>query len=115
MVQTSLIIGRERRRRFSEEQKLELLTVAFGPGGNVSEVARGADIATSLLYRWRRAYLAMQTPAFLPAIVTDDGRAAAPCSASQAAIVVELTSSTTVRIGVVATPALITATLRALR
>ncbi len=115
MGQASVIIGRERRRRFTEDQKFELLTAAFGEGGNVAEVARGADICTSLLYRWRQAHLAARTPAFLPAVVRDDGRAAAPGSASEAAIVVELTSGARVRIGVVATPALITATLRALR
>jgi transposase len=53
MGQASLIIGRERRRHFTENQKFDLLTAAFGPDGNVAEVARRADICTSVLYRWR--------------------------------------------------------------
>ena len=57
MSYSTLITGPERRRRWSEEQKLELLAEAFGPGGNVTETARRADIHTSLLYRWRRATL----------------------------------------------------------
>jgi transposase len=56
MGQASLIIGRERRRRFTEDQKFDLLTAAFGPGGNVAEVARRADICTSVLYRWRQIH-----------------------------------------------------------
>ena len=115
MGQTSVIIGRERRRRFTEEQKFDLLTVAFGPGGNVAEVARGADIATSLLYRWRRAHLAPQAPAFVPAVMKGDGRTITPCSGSEATIVVELMSGATVRISPAAEPALVAATLRALR
>jgi transposase len=61
MAYTTLITGPERRRRWSEEQKLELLAEAFGPGGNVTDTARRADIHTSLLYRWRR--VALEPPA----------------------------------------------------
>jgi transposase len=115
MGQTSVIIGRERRRRFTEDQKFELLTEAFGPGGNVTEVARRADVCTSLLYRWRQLHLAVRTPTFVPAIVSEDGQATAPCSVSEAAISIELRPGTTVRIGVTAPVALVEATLRALR
>jgi transposase len=115
MGQASLIIGRERRRRFTEEQKFDLLTAAFGPGGNVAEVARRADICTSILYRWRKLHLAAQTPAFVPAIVSDEGRPAASCSISEAAITVELRPGTTVRIGMTAPAALVEAALRTLR
>jgi transposase len=94
MGQASLIIGRERRRRFTEDQKFDLLTAAFGPGGNVAEVARRADICTSVLYRWRQIHLAGQTPAFVPAIVSDEGRTAASCSVLEAAIVKSLATAT---------------------
>ena len=115
MGQASLIIGRERRRRFTEDQKFDLLTAAFGPGGNVAEVARRADVCTSVLYRWRQIHLAAQTPAFVPAIVSDDGQAAGSCSVLEAAITVELRPATTVRISMTAPAALVEATLRALR
>jgi transposase len=64
MAYSTVITGPERRRRWSDEQKLELLVEAFGPGGNVTETARRADICTSLLYRWRRASVA-SPPAML--------------------------------------------------
>ncbi len=32
------------------------MTAAFAPGAVVSEVARRADICTSLIYRWRREF-----------------------------------------------------------
>jgi transposase len=54
MSQMTLITGPERRRRRSEEQKLSILAAAAAPGAVVSEVARRADICTSLIYRWRR-------------------------------------------------------------
>ena len=63
MVQ-GVLMGPERRRRWSEDQKLELLAQAFGPGGNVTANARRADILTSLLYRWRR-----ESPAQLAVLV----------------------------------------------
>lgn len=115
MGQTSLIIGRERRRRFTEDQKFDLLTAAFGPGGNVAEVARRADICTSVLYRWRQMHLAAQRPAFVPAIVRDEGQADGSCSVLEAAITVELRPGTTVRISMTAPAALVEATMRALR
>jgi transposase len=116
MGQASLIIGRERRRRFTEEQKFELMTAAFGAGGNVAEVARRADIGTSLLYRWRQAHLATQTPAFVPAVVRDEDQTGSlRVSGSPAAIIVELARGGTVRITAAAPAALVEATLRALR
>jgi transposase len=62
MSHTSVITGPERRRSWSDEQKLELLAEAFGPGGSVSEAARRADICASLLYRWRQLMRAASTP-----------------------------------------------------
>lgn len=52
MAYSTLITGPERRRRRSEEQKLDLLAEAFGPGGKVTETARRADIHTSLLWTY---------------------------------------------------------------
>ncbi len=44
MAYSTLITGPERRRRWSDEQELELLVEVFGPGGNVTETARRAEI-----------------------------------------------------------------------
>ena len=44
----------ERRRRWSNEQKQSIVAAAFAPGAVVRDVARQADVTSSLTYRWRR-------------------------------------------------------------
>ena len=110
----SVITGVQRRRAWSDEQRLELVSAAFSPGARVAEVARRADVCTSQLYRWRRE-LAPPTPpmVFLPGVVTQDvGPAPA---AGRAAITIVLPGGSTVSIDPDASPALIKARLRALR
>jgi transposase len=115
MVQISVLTGPERRRRWSDAQKLELLAQAFGPGGSPAETARQADICTSLLYRWRRASRAMAAPiGFSPAVLIEGpevsaGRIAGP------AVLVELPGGARVSVMTGAPAALVTAVLRALR
>ncbi len=43
-----------RRRRFSTEQKRELVEAALAPGSSISAGARRYGISSSLLFRWRR-------------------------------------------------------------
>lgn len=113
MAYTTLITGPERRRRWSDEQKLELLAEAFGPGGNVTETARRADICTSLLYRWRRAALA-PSPCLTPAVLVAPPDEP-PERPQGPAILVELPSGARVQVLVGASADLVTATLKALR
>jgi transposase len=54
MAQVHVLTGPERRRRFSLEQKRAMVAAAFAPGAVVAEVARRADVCSSLIYRWRR-------------------------------------------------------------
>ena len=54
MAQVHVLSGPERRRRFSLEQKRVLVAAAFAPGAVVADVARRADVCSSLIYRWRR-------------------------------------------------------------
>jgi transposase len=54
MAQVQVITGVERRRRWSEEQKREIVEAAFAPGANVAAIARQADINNGLIYRWRQ-------------------------------------------------------------
>ncbi len=56
MSQVHIITGSERRRRWSDEQKRAIVAAAFAPGAVVAEVARRADLCTSLIYRWRREF-----------------------------------------------------------
>jgi transposase len=52
---TAELLGRvERRRRFSVEQKLAVLSEATAPGANISEVARRHGLVPAQVYKWRR-------------------------------------------------------------
>jgi transposase len=54
MAQIQIMNGVERRRRWSDEQKREIVAAAFAPGAMVADVARRADLNTGLIYRWRK-------------------------------------------------------------
>ena len=49
-----IITGRERRRRYSAEQKLRLVEETIQPGMTVSAVVRLHGVSPSLLFNWRR-------------------------------------------------------------
>ena len=53
-----VITGAERRRRWSDEEKLQLIAEACQPGNSVSRVARERGISASQLFGWRRQMLA---------------------------------------------------------
>lgn len=54
MAQVTVISGVERRRYWSDDQKLAIVEAAIAPGASVAAVARAADVAQSSIYRWRR-------------------------------------------------------------
>jgi transposase len=114
MTYSAVLAGPERRRRFTEDQKLAILAAAFAPGASVAEVARQADVCTSVIYRWRRIYRARDKPdGFAPAVVVDAlGRGGA---GAEPAMVVEFSCGARVSIAASAPAALVTAALRALR
>jgi transposase len=47
----------QRRRRWTPEQKLEIVKQANEPGSSVSMVARQFGISAAQLFQWRKAYL----------------------------------------------------------
>lgn len=49
-----LITGAERRRRWSESDKVRIVVESFVPGANVSEVARRNGLSPQQLFAWRR-------------------------------------------------------------
>lgn len=53
-----IITGPERRRRWSDEEKLQLVAEACQPGKSVSQVARERGISASQLFGWRRKAIA---------------------------------------------------------
>ena len=46
--------GVERRRRWSRDEKMRILAESLEPGAKVAEVARRNDVASSVLFSWRR-------------------------------------------------------------
>jgi len=110
----STLMGPERRRRFTGDQKLAVLSAAFAPGASVADVARQADVCTSVIYRWRRAYSVAAPSGFAPAVVVDDGAQVGAARAAPA-MVVEFSDGARVSIASTASARLVTAVLRALR
>jgi transposase len=126
-----LITGTERRRRFSNADKLRLVAEAFRPGAVVIEVARRHQVDESLLYRWRRlvaqGLLTAEPPGLVPVQVAPETSSPAACSAEPPAaaaevlaepapgvIEIELPRGGRVRISGAAAPATVAAALRAL-
>ena len=75
-----ILTGVERRRRWSSEEKLQILREASAPGSSVGIVARRHDICRSQIYQWRRAFRSgrlrsesLAVVDFLPVEVCDDG------------------------------------------
>ncbi|MEG8220491.1 transposase [Sphingomonas sp. HH69] len=122
MGQITVFSGPERRRRWSDEERLQILTEAFSPGACVAEVCRRHDISTALIYTWRRKIREAQVdpasdrlpaPCFAEAVVVDDEGAAHP--SLQPAMIVELARGKRVNIFASASPAQVVAALKALR
>ena len=114
MSQITVFSGPERRRRWSAEARLRILAEAFAPGACVSEVARRHDVATGLLYTWRRKFRhELPQPAFAEAVLAEAPSASSMISS--ATIVVELGGGGRISIPTSAPPALATAVLKALR
>jgi transposase len=81
MSRIEVITGPERRRRWSAEQKRQIVGEAFGPGGMVAEVARQAGICAGQIYRWRKE-LREATPGFSEVLVASAGENHRPASAA---------------------------------
>lgn len=69
-----IITGVERRRRWSEADKLKIVADADVPGAKVAEVARRHEISRSILWTWRKQagagrLVASDPPGFLPVFV----------------------------------------------
>jgi transposase len=114
MGQITVFSGPERRRRWSEEDRVQILTEAFSPGACVAEVARRHDVSTALIYTWRsKVRQSIVEPDFAEAVVVA-GDGGEP-SIIPPAIIVELARGSRVSIFASAPPALAAAALKALR
>lgn len=82
------------------------------PGASVFHIAREADVAPSLIYKWRKFFgvKALERPTGFAAVsVTPDG----PQDHASPVMVIEV-GRVTVRVGAGAPPSLVTAALREL-
>ena len=134
MAQVHILTGPERRRRFSLEQKQAIVAAAFAPGAVVSEVARRADVCASLIYRWRRelgrtgcgfAEVVVAptvddrenggSPGCLPALPAVEAGRSGAAAVTAAAIEIDFSGSSRVRIPASVPPDLAAAVIAALR
>ncbi len=79
-----VLIGVERRRRWSLEQKLQVLSEVGADGATVADVARRYDISRQHIYQWRRQLRMKEMAAegstrFLPVEFPADGAGGAAC------------------------------------
>ena len=64
-----LITGTPSRRRWTTDQKLQIIEQSFEPGETVSSVARRKGVAPNLLFHWRR----LMTEGGMAAVGSDEG------------------------------------------
>ena len=68
------VLGTERRRRWSLQDKLQIVEETMQPGVTVTEVARRHGLAPSVVFTWRRLVregrLGDAGPAFMPVKIT---------------------------------------------
>lgn len=122
MGQITVFSGRERRRRWNDEERLQILSEAFSPGACVAEVARRYDVSTALVYTWRRRLREASAdpvpvdwpePGFAEAVMIKDEGAGHPDL--HPAMIIDLARGKRVSIFVSASPAIVVAALKALR
>lgn len=88
------------RRKWTMEQKLEILRDAFGPGGSVREAIELHEVSSGLLYTWRRQAVAgtldgsakPALPSFAEVHVTEPPMLPSPSSPAGGMIGIELPS-----------------------
>jgi transposase len=100
MAQVEVITGRERRRRWSEDQKREIVAASFAPGAVVREVARRAEVSPGQIYRWRQELRAAASGFAQVLIASSESRnpAAHEARCSASAIEIEFAGKARVRI-----------------
>ncbi len=125
MGQVTVFSGPARRRRWSDEERLQIVAEAFAPGARVGDVCRRHDVSSGLIYTWRRKLLdagaaqeaevpdALPTPVFAEALI--DGDAVPVSAAEHPAMIIDLPRGKRLSVFAAASPALVTAALKGLR
>jgi len=72
-----VLVGPERRRRWSAQEKSAFVEASLRPGARISDLTRRHGISRSLLYKWRREALGGAAvvakpgqPSFVPVVLT---------------------------------------------
>jgi transposase len=116
MAHVTVMTGPERRRRWSVDERRQILVAAFSPGAIVADVSRQYEIATSMIYKWRREVVAARAEGqFVPATIVDEPAPRDAQAKPEPVICVELGRGRRVTISATASAALVTAALQALR
>ena len=93
--QVEVITSVQRRRRWSRAEKEQIVAAAMEPGAVASEVARGAGIHTSQLFRWRQQLCERaQIPAAFNAVAIAPAPGPVSPSSSESAGVIEIEFAT---------------------
>eukprot|EP00611_Tribonema_gayanum_P027950 TRINITY_DN7044_c0_g2_i1.p1 TRINITY_DN7044_c0_g2~~TRINITY_DN7044_c0_g2_i1.p1 ORF type:complete len:119 (-),score=15.57 TRINITY_DN7044_c0_g2_i1:30-386(-) len=117
MTQVTVITGADRRRIWTDDQKLELVMATMEEDANVSEIARAPDIQPAQLYRWRKELLDPDPEperGFVPLVVEEPPPRREAATLGMAAIEIEVDGAI-LRIAADAPPALVTAALQGVR
>lgn len=71
------VLGPERRRRWSEDEKARIIEESLRPGAQVTDIARRHGVSRALLYSWRREArcapglpVAPPAPEFVPVLLS---------------------------------------------
>jgi transposase len=72
-----ILVGPERRRRWSDDEKARIIEESLRPGAQVADIARRHGVSRSLLYNWRRearcapvSPVAPPPPDFVPVLLS---------------------------------------------
>jgi transposase len=68
-VRGEVLVGPERRRRWSVEEKLRILAQSMAPGSSVMLVCRMHGISSGQLYAWRRQFRTGELTGFVPVMM----------------------------------------------
>ena len=85
-MRAEILVGPERRRRWSAEEKARVVAEAAVPGARIAEIARRYGVSRGLIYAWRCEAgqglsgdgLAAALPDLVPVVVRDAGAEAGP-------------------------------------
>lgn len=115
-MRAEVLIGPERRRRWSVEEKARIVGETRQAGVTVADAARRHDLSRNLIYTWRRnlereltSVAAVALPSLVPVVLDDGGSAATAvqtkrndpvCGSTRSDGVIEITLPGDVRITV---------------